>query len=282
MGIRMSLVPTLSTETALLAGLALGVCLLCLYMVFFFGRKLTLQTHLRNTLVEGTVRLEMDSCVRDLRDKAYSGPLNPVDNPFPSEAKAIGISHNLWLSQNERERSNLLYLQEPYYQKHQEWVYEDYVSQYKLDPKSFTKEQFDRWQAGENKRIDEDNERNKLQYQQRKIAIDKYLEWETKEQRIFELKKSELEGQARAKVENDLPKSMDVSILGSGFSFLLEFSTVIVIIFALIILGIIGLFEGREIAAILAAIAGYVLGKGSRAVSSQKEEKTSSAIQNTS
>jgi Na+/H+-dicarboxylate symporter len=54
---------------------------------------------------------------------------------------------------------------------------------------------------------------------------------------------------------------MDISLLGGGWSFLLEFSTVIVIIFTLLILGIASVIQGKDIVTILASIAGYVLGK---------------------
>jgi hypothetical protein len=60
-----------------------------------------------------------------------------------------------------------------------------------------------------------------------------------------------------------VPQSLDISLLGGGWAFLLEFSTVIVIIFAIVILGILGVLAGEQISTILAAIAGYVLGKAS-------------------
>jgi hypothetical protein len=67
---------------------------------------------------------------------------------------------------------------------------------------------------------------------------------------------------------------MDISLLGGGFSFLLEFSTVIVIIFTLLILGLIGSLGGNEISTILASIAGYVLGKATSTQSKEKESPT--------
>jgi len=240
-------------------------------MVFFFGRKLTFQTHLRNTVVEGSVKLESERRVRELEDKAYSNPLNPDENPFPQEIRNEGIPHNLWLSST-MDKMNYLTLQDYYPTPLIDCEYNEYISRYNIDPKQFPKEKWPEWLKLENKRIEEDNKRRLNDHNERKMAIEKYLEWEAKERKIYETKKAEIEKEERAKIEKLLPKSMDVSILGTGFSFLLEFSTVIVIIFALIILGILGLFEGREIAAILAAIAGYVLGKGSRTISSKKEE----------
>lgn len=100
-----------------------------------------------------------------------------------------------------------------------------------------------------------------------------FTSWEQREKEIFKEMCKDLEGKALKYAEEKVPKTMDVSVLGGGFAFLLEFSTIIVIIFTLLILGILGSLEGKEIATILASIAGYVLGK----VSSQNKESTSQA-----
>jgi len=85
--------------------------------------------------------------------------------------------------------------------------------------------------------------------------------WEQKEQDIFDKKVKELEATAKKRAESFVPKSMDISLLGGGWAFLLEFSTVIVIIFTLLILGIAGVVSGKDITTILASVAGYVLGR---------------------
>ena len=55
---------------------------------------------------------------------------------------------------------------------------------------------------------------------------------------------------------------VDLSVLrGRGAEFVLEFTTVVVIIFAAIILGVLGILEPQQIGTLLAAIAGYVLGR---------------------
>ncbi|MDF9798140.1 preprotein translocase subunit SecG [Catalinimonas alkaloidigena] len=55
---------------------------------------------------------------------------------------------------------------------------------------------------------------------------------------------------------------MDLSALrGRGAEFVLEFTAVVVIIFAAVILGILGILKEQHIGTLLAAIAGYVLGK---------------------
>src|SRR5262245_31394560 len=64
----------------------------------------------------------------------------------------------------------------------------------------------------------------------------------------------------RDRAENLLP-TMDVSSFGGGWVFVLEFTTIIFIVFAVLALGFLGVLKSEPIATILAAIAGYVLGK---------------------
>jgi hypothetical protein len=67
------------------------------------------------------------------------------------------------------------------------------------------------------------------------------------------------EAAARAK----LLLNVDFSALrGRGPEFVLEFTAVVVIIFAAVILGVLGVLDSNQIGTLLAAIAGYVLGKG--------------------
>ena len=67
-----------------------------------------------------------------------------------------------------------------------------------------------------------------------------------------------VEEQKRAK---ELLPTMDVSSLGGGWVFVLEFTTIIFIVFAVLALGLLGVLTAEPIATILAAVAGYVLGK---------------------
>jgi hypothetical protein len=86
---------------------------------------------------------------------------------------------------------------------------------------------------------------------------------EEREQR--EKKHKELESQMSetAKHEADLlvPLSLTVAGMGITGSFFIELTAILTIIFGILILGIIGVLRTTEIAPILAAIAGYVLGK---------------------
>jgi hypothetical protein len=60
-----------------------------------------------------------------------------------------------------------------------------------------------------------------------------------------------------------IPPSLDMSALGRE-TFFLEFTTVIVIIISVIILALLGVLDGEQLAPILASIAGYVLGRTAR------------------
>lgn len=69
------------------------------------------------------------------------------------------------------------------------------------------------------------------------------------------------EGTAQDRAEQAL--SVDFSALrGRGPEFVLEFTAVVVIIFAAVILGLVERLSSEQIGTLLAAIAGYVLGKG--------------------
>jgi hypothetical protein len=69
---------------------------------------------------------------------------------------------------------------------------------------------------------------------------------------------------------------MDVDIAvfrGRGPSFVLEFTAVVVIIFAAMILGVLDKLHAEQLGTLLAAIAGYVLGRAT-AGASQGETQT--------
>lgn len=92
-------------------------------------------------------------------------------------------------------------------------------------------------------------------------TLAEFKKWEFEERVRYEALRQQAEANALELAKKKIPSSIDISLLGGGWAFLLEFSTVIVIIFTLLILGILGTLEGKDISTILAAIAGYVLGK---------------------
>lgn len=235
-------------DASILAGVALAVCLVCIYLVFNWGRQLTLQTHLRDTLVDGVKHLELDRLTHRLDDKAWQGPLDPKNNPFPVAAREIGLSHTIMLWGDDARMSALSF------EEYVEGPYDEEMQ------RIFSSE--DLWKA--NVQID------KKKTAERKIGIEKYREWEEKERQMYDSRRTALESEALGLANESVPKTMDMSVLGGGFSFLLEFSAVIVIIFALVALGILGIMEGSEISTILAAIAGYVLGKATGTLQTKK------------
>jgi hypothetical protein len=127
-------------EVFYLAALALITVLISLFLVFYFSRRITLQTHLRNTLVDAAVSLQAEKGLRELEDKAYSGPLS-AGNPFPSEADAINLKWDLWL-QSQRAKADALYLREPDPRTYEEYIAEagiqekDIPEKYLRQPKS--------------------------------------------------------------------------------------------------------------------------------------------------
>jgi hypothetical protein len=68
---------------------------------------------------------------------------------------------------------------------------------------------------------------------------------------------------------------VDLSVLrGRGAEFVLEFTTVVVIIFAAVVLGVLDILGTEQIGTLLAAIAGYVLGRATTRARSTTEAKT--------
>jgi hypothetical protein len=224
-----SLVYQQATYQFYLALFAILACLICIWLVFIFGRRLQLSASTRSILVQSLAKQEFEALYRDLVAEATRGPLDPKDQP-PSEFGPLAQLYD----------DN----------------FKSYKDRFSEPPISFSKD---------DKETDEERTT-------RLNTLEECEEWEKRERLRFAERKNNLEIQAKENAERNVPQSMDISLLGGGFSFLLEFSAVIVIIFTLMTLGILEVLDGKDITTILASIAGYVLGKaGSR--SESKEEK---------
>jgi hypothetical protein len=207
-------------DPSVLSLLVLVACLTCIYMVFFFGRRLQNSAYIRDSLIESAAQQELKTLVRELDDKALQGPLDPKFPPPPN----YGSTRRLWRP-------------------------DEYGT-----PKS----------ASSWRRSDETQEQReeRLREEEKERQFEEACaKWETEEKIRYNEKREELERIALQRAKGKVPASFDISLLGGGYSFLLEFSTVIVIIFTLLILGVLKIMEGKDISTILAAIAGYVLGK---------------------
>lgn len=105
-------------------------------------------------------------------------------------------------------------------------------------------------------------------YQSKKRVWEKKVDTEATRRHRKELSL----GREKAKGRADSAVSVDLSVLrGRGTEFVLEFTTVVVIIFAAVILGILQILDTQQIGTLLAAIAGYVLG---RATTRTKDSET--------
>lgn len=209
----------LTIDPSILSIFVLVTCLLCLYMVFFFGRRLQTSCYLRESLIEGAKQQELKVLIRELQDRAIEGPLDPKAPP----PDGYGRTAKLW---------------EP--------------DKYESDATSSWHPPDENPEDREERLKREDGERERQS---------SFRKWELEEKLRFETLRQQAEGRALELAEKKIPSSIDISLLGGGWAFLLEFSTVIVIIFTLLILGILGVMKGQDISTILAAIAGYVLGK---------------------
>ena len=242
--------------------------LIALGIVFWFGRKIQWQSYVRNNLVEAAIKIRAEPLITDLANRAWQAPLDSVTNKFPQEAADIGLDHTIWQRDVDIRQERL----QPYSEPAPFLKYDAWLSSMNISDSDKAKKDYEKQKC--NYQVSYDQQMAEVDKQ--KKGIDKYKEWEQKERNLYDLKKEEALTKAKKEIEAEFPKSMDVSILGTGFSFLLEFSAIIVIIFAVITMGVIGVLTGTEIAPILAAIAGYVLGKGSKQSTppSQEEQQT--------
>ncbi len=219
-----------SFQTTILTLLFIVALLVALYMVFFFARRLQSAAFLRSSLVDSVQRQVLQELVRELDDRVRRGPIDV--NFMPPEGYNV---RNLW----DGPMYNNEWTTDRYAETAGNWGYSG------DDP--VEKEKFEREQA---------NLKTQREERERQIR-----QWEQDERKRYEVEKLRLAQEAARRADEQVPKSLDVSLLGGGFSFVLEFSTVIVIIFALLVLTALRSIEGREVATILAAVAGYVLGK---------------------
>ena len=95
-------------------------------------------------------------------------------------------------------------------------------------------------------------------YQRERAAWTQAVNVEAYERYKIDLAKASTEATERAGLATDV----DLSVLrGRGAEFVLEFTTVVVIIFAAVVLGVLDILGTEQIGTLLAAIAGYVLGR---------------------
>ena len=98
-----------------------------------------------------------------------------------------------------------------------------------------------------------------------------------------ELYQKELDvARKKAEAAAKLAADVDISIFrGRGPTFVLEFTAIVVIIFSAVILGIIRILGAEQIGTLLAAVAGYVLGRStSRGSDGERSAKTESEPSN--
>jgi hypothetical protein len=211
-------------------------------------------------MLEGAKQQELKILLRELKDRALEGPLD-VNKPPPA---GYGTTERLW-------RPGIYETGPP--PMSYDYDIEAPAPDFAETPGG--SEARARWEEAREKIEKAKEEKRQAEQRKEEDRLASWRQWETEEKIRFEALKQKAELDALSRAEKKIPSSIDISLLGGGWAFLLEFSTVIVIIFTLLILGILKILEGREIATILAAIAGYVLGKAtSAAKQSEKPAET--------
>jgi hypothetical protein len=214
--------------------------------VFFFGRQIQTSAYVRDSLVAAVKLQELQNLMRALQAKRLEGPLDekkPPPSGFESAARAMWRDDMATASARESS---------PYI------------------PADATPEEIQHIEEA----FDKSREEREKQERTQREPFDK---WAAEERERYVALRQEAEQTALKNAKNRVPKTMDISLLGGGWSFLLEFSTVIIIIFILLCLSILNALTGKEAITILASIAGYVLGKAS--ASSQRGQSPEQSAQ---
>src|SRR4249920_2939454 len=71
----------ISLTQAVLLVSALGACITCIYMVFFFGRRLQTSAYFRDSLISAAKQEELRNLLRELDEKRRLGPLDETIPP---------------------------------------------------------------------------------------------------------------------------------------------------------------------------------------------------------
>jgi hypothetical protein len=212
-------------------------------MVFFFGRRLQTSAYLRESLVAATKQENLRNQLRELDERRLTGPLDP-SKPPPAGFEYMAPS--IWTDLAATARNG-------------GWV-ANAASEY--IPDNETEEQ---------RKQREDRVRRREEEESRRLAP--FQKWAEEERARYLAAREKAERDAQKRANKMVPESIDISLLGGGWSFLLEFSTVIVIIFVLLCLAVLGAISGKDTTTILASIAGYVLGRATSAAAQKGADK---------
>ncbi|MBV8937870.1 MAG: hypothetical protein JO095_18990 [Alphaproteobacteria bacterium] len=234
---------SISFTQAVLVIAALSACIGCIYMVFFFGRRLQTSAYLRDSLVSAMKHEDLRNRLRELDERRQTGWLDPAKPPPPGfEFMAPSIWADLAGSGRVAQAATPA------------------AEEYGLPN-----------ETEEQRKQREDRIRRRKEEEERRVAP--FQKWAEEERARYLAAREAAEKEAQERANKMVPESIDISLLGGGWSFLLEFSTVIVIIFVLLCLGLMGAIASKDTTTILASIAGYVLGRASSAAAQRGSDK---------
>lgn len=280
----------LTPKTAVSIVLVLiGLLAWMFWLTISFGRRLSERSYLgpltRDALVRAEINRREDDLREDLRTGAFADEININDEKFlmkhgiPQGEKPPILRPGVSLN----EYGNPIFVES----NPEGWGFSWEEDSLKKALKKETVTQLEKRILDIKDKSDLDmQKRDSLSVGQTKKLIQeeidrRFAEGFMREQlEIYYRKRAELRKSAREYADRLLP-GIDVSAFGGGWIFVLEFTTIIFIIFAAIALGFVGVLGSEQIGTILAAIAGYVLGKSTSMKSPEGAEIVRGAEQPT-
>ena len=206
-------VTDISIVQAALVLVALLCCLVCLWMVFSFGRRLQTAAYLRDSLVYAASAEEVRNRVRELDERKLVGPLNaqiPPPRGFEYEARTIWLnipppSRSLPGSTFIRPSFGTL-IPDPSLSDEQN-------ARRRAD---FERQKQAAEQATEKQRLE--SEKAHAEEEQRRAP---FYQWALEEKQRYAEERNKIEKEANILAKNRVPVGIDVSLLGGGWAFIL-------------------------------------------------------------
>lgn len=264
-GAEPSILDKLGPQTTVAVIIVMIALLAWVFWLFIhFGRRLSERGYLGPLTSDALARAEIarieDALREDLRKGVYAATININQTEFRERYKippneeapylvpgvTIDESGNVLKSASEWDSTD--YWSSP----GDDYYYTDYGDE------SLSQEELKR-REDENKKREDERKKREDERKKRQRFQNAYRD---EQLRLYREDLVNQRNAARVRARALVP-DIDVSSFGGGWIFVLEFTTIIFIVFTALTLGFVGVLGSEMIGTILASVAGYVLGKSS-------------------